>query len=323
MNALALRLTMLVVLPALGIQAHAAPAPPPFRQIDRVPVKDLIQQVAQHLKDNPKDAHAYFLMGVIHFNAFENKRTHLRVYAGNHQLPSPVMRGDVFREGPGVPLGPGQRRPSQPKDEPLSASDRKLHLREASKHFNQAIELDDKSGRYRMWLADTLMHFVSQAKDSPPISRLDGKGSTITVREKTEIQNHLNQFLSNDERAQNLSRTWLLKHGARAEPIVTANLGKNEKHNSALQNLLADYWKTSAIKHYLAAHDLDWKKDITAYNPAYGEPWDRFTSLRSGRIYLDLTKDVSNATTQQRQQIVNAHFAALRKKIRDYKGPVR
>lgn len=112
-----------------------------FAMVDQdVPVDDVLAQLNQNAKDNPKDAHAQYLLGRVHSLAWAMGGNQVRLIPGNgkDKLPDFAAYASVrvYRDN------------NKPADEKTMK-----HLDQSIDAYRKAVELDPKNGLYRLGLA--------------------------------------------------------------------------------------------------------------------------------------------------------------------------
>jgi hypothetical protein len=163
------------------------------------PVGRIIPNAEAYVKENPKDAHGYYVLARIHYLAFVNKATQVSVFtdfkeyppkvAENWQLPDYLYRArtEYAQKLAAEELGynsassiPNDKREayyqlfSQKEKElivqkwqPEEISQNKLteHLTAAIDNFKKAIELEPKNGLYYLGLASLYEQYVDYVKE--------------------------------------------------------------------------------------------------------------------------------------------------------------
>ena len=110
------------------------------------PVDRLARNVHEHLKKNPKDAQAHYVLGRIHSMAFAlgtNQVTHVLPF--NPDAKAPVL--------PRLPPWMGVVRKRNEKQPRPLTPERLLHLEASLRHYENAAELDAKNHRARLGFA--------------------------------------------------------------------------------------------------------------------------------------------------------------------------
>ena len=223
--------------------------------------------------------------------------------------------------GRGAAAAPAPISPEPPRigGDPAMKTEQLVEL--AHRHA-KAIQLDENNGKHHLMLADALTELASRVKDlSPPPDRVEAN-SDLSEERKQEIRSFVNALCIDYDGVKPM--VWLVQQGDEAEPFVIERLRKaHDYEKPRLYEVLSTHWRNLAIQHYALAHNLSWKQDIAAYNPAFGEPWDKFTALRAGKLYLQMTAWRKDDESQRQAARVRETFAVLRKKQSEYKGPVR
>lgn len=314
------RLIPAILLLGVCSTAFAAAPEPPFRATELQSVESIIQRYAEYLEAHPDDAAAHCRLGRVHLLAHQNKRTVLRVFRGSSPLPQVVMKEDMFREAPEPqPESPDAK--TKPANVELTREQQLKHLAWAARSFGVALERDADNGLYRMLLADLLMEYADQPDNFTQRLTI-GETHPPSDERKAEIIAQISSLTTDYDGVRPLK--WLLEHGDEAEPFVFEKLQSAHNHEKPrLREMLQLHWKEQAIEYYAQAHNLSHERDIAGYNPAHGEPWDNFPSLRSGKLYLQLTAQRTDEKTARQAEQIRATFAALQKKCSEYKGPVR
>jgi hypothetical protein len=172
--------------------AHFA-VPIPF------PADRLIDNMNSYIKENPKDAHGYYILGRIHYLAFINKTAQVAVFNEGKDSPpkvaedwqSPRFQNSALQEHArklaleefGFSSYPDlsqeerkkfqdlfaqkveQLRKQNWQPEKLNQSELIQHVTGAIDNFKKAIEFDPKNGLYHLGLASLLEQYINYVKE--------------------------------------------------------------------------------------------------------------------------------------------------------------
>jgi hypothetical protein len=103
-----------------------------------VPVERLIKNVGAYVKEHPKDAMGYYMLGRVNYLALSLKSKTVRAFEQAGGLPSMPQR---FQEAG----------PDKPSDDELKA-----YLAAAAENFSKAIEMEPKNGLFHLGLASLM-----------------------------------------------------------------------------------------------------------------------------------------------------------------------
>lgn len=111
---------------------------------EHTPYTRIVQNMEARIKEDPNDAHAYYVLGRTHALVFETKNNNVLTFNGPGAGPEPAPGGWHRRLG-GAPAD------SAPSEEELKA-----HLTQAITSLKQAIQLDPTKADYHLALASIL-----------------------------------------------------------------------------------------------------------------------------------------------------------------------
>lgn len=221
------------------------------------PIDRIISNVQERVKEHPNDAHAYYILGRAHALAFEHKNNN--VYAWE--------RTDGYRRY--EPAASGWQRQRSRTQEPVvpSEAELKVHMTEAIRNLNKAIELAPAEGAYRLALASALESgndLAGKLEVHPlsPVSGVDvakeGEEFAKTIRElKAKNEKHYVDSMR--------AKSWEIGKMRTRDELATRlfaflKQGNGEAAETARRLLIED-WKEQICEQYFAAMSLAMPND--------------------------------------------------------------
>jgi len=249
-----------------------------FARAPEVPVDRLLKNVGAYVKENPKDAQGYYLLGRINALAFDRKTRKLRAWdkrgPGGGKLPSL----DRWQNPPGR----GQAA--------LTEADLKKHLIESIVNYRKAIELKADHGLYHLGIAWVLESGSPFATKVGPPPGAKAPAVPLTPQGRKVIEKLVAGLGRKDPKVRGAVQEALRAVMPAVAGILAEHAqDKDAQVRSGVADLLGGYWREKAIEHYTRAYELAIPADRKIRRrPLHG--LSSLVSYEAGRSWIRLAK---------------------------------
>ncbi len=247
-----------------------------------VPVARAERNLSKYIKEHPKDAQGYYVLGRIHSLAFYSRSRTVTAFEPNerselYSFPRPFWiptRGDESRL---------LRQPPPTFEEVIS------HLRKSIRAFQTAIELQPATGQFHLSYAYVLeqgANVAGEAKMIPSVFRQRDLEPELVQATGDAIRDLRNSATEKLESARRLLRANIRDVG---QQLLEAHASAAGQFKAEINLLLVAYWREAAAEEYLRAFDLENAGDLDDTNERAMFYLSELVSFEAGEAYLRLT----------------------------------
>ena len=277
-------------------QAQAAlPSPPTL-----VPIGDAMAKVEQWIKDHPKDASGYFVLGRVHALAWVYGEKIPLVWYDRSKMPEfgeySTIR--ITREGMTALQVDGHGSPDTTHSErgAVTAADL-AHLQASIDAYTKAVALDPTNGLYEEGLAWMMQ------REGEVGAAMAGDIKDLTDMEKSKFDQAIRQLTAPDFSVREAASMILLDAMPRCAGMLKTVKTDDPEVTTRIVTVFKAYWDMQALSHYRNAYTLALQKDLQNQNPS---DFDGVVSADSAdQIVAILAEHPSAAKLGEREDLKN------------------
>jgi hypothetical protein len=282
-------------LAAIAVLGHASSAK--FANpTEKLPADRMIKNAKAWIKENPKDAQGYYVLGRVHSMAWAyGPEITLIKPADDKSLPSFAAFQEVQVRHP----------EETPRKEEID------HLQQALAAYGQAVTLDQKNALYALGYAWTLQETANHAPAEMLERQLAFRNIAITA-EQRRIFEQAGRDLGSSDSATREKASATLREGMIAAWVVIGPLASSSdpEVKARVIDIAKSWWEVRALEQYRAAHALalpeDQKRDFR------GPGANSQISSEAGQAILDILKARPYAAKTDEVKQVTAAMQSLR-----------
>lgn len=294
----------------------------------KVPVDRAVANVEKWIKEKPRDAQAYYVLGRLHALAWAygpdlnlwrpmpeegarpRGRENQRIALGADE---PAPGADPFNGGlPGFgPYDAVQVRRAEDRKEVTPAD--ATHLRDAIRNYRKAVELNPNSAIYHLGLAWLLQETGKAARSLPPAA-IDLPEAKPTDAEKSAYAAAIAKLGDGDIQVRDQASEQLAQAMPKPFEQLHALKSTDAEVNARVERLLTSYYDLQALEHYRKAYALSIDADMA--KPGGMMMANAVISAEAGESILQILTTHPKASKPDEEKQLGAALKALAEKPR-------
>jgi hypothetical protein len=250
----------------------------------QVPIERMLPQLEARVAEDPKDAHAQYLLGRVNGAAFARGVASVEAWT---QYPDRVPQ--LFERERKFIAETEYQAQSRTKLPPLSPEALCAHLSSAVQHLSRAVELAPENSLYQLGFANALdsgAHLASMVNSTVMAPSTFGE---LSNEDRARCPADVRRFKLDTRFAAGAEQR-LIALGYKAIPFLNeCRADPNATRQVAIAGLLSDAWRELAIEHYQRAFALAFARESTI-DELHTEFLKCLTSYEAADSYIRLLK---------------------------------
>jgi hypothetical protein len=303
-----------LLLTTVALYAH--PAPVEWVSSTPWPLERLAKNLDAYVAEHPNNAHAHYVLGRVHGQAFVLARKTIGLYAFEGESTEGLLGilKRTFDEESSQRYFANAEAVLDERGEPLGDTERLAHLSAAVEHLHRALELAAGRADYQLGFA----YLVEQG--APFVGQVDTLAAFGLHRGPPPAADsaRLDAWLSGRSPVETEPAFDLAELERNLAALVAARTGADAERARRATNLLGRYWLERAIAAYDRGHALGFERDrglreLPMAGPGPGSQLEELVSYECGTAYVRLVQQRGPRDERERTHVaeVAAHLETL------------